>query len=156
MVRVPTHQSRGFHKPSINHPHLRQLYKLSKWGAYASGSSFGHTYASKDPEKVAREVLRGLGKSFAEEKSGKKNGKNIPDIQMDSSGFMIWKWLGFWYHPSIGPDCWGGVQGQQSNWKTKKLGQVWVVSRLEKEWFLHVFTPANSELWQVGYGWWLV
>jgi len=38
---------------------------------------------------VAREVLRGLGKSFAEEKRGKKNGKNIPDIQMDSSGFMI-------------------------------------------------------------------
>lgn len=28
-------------------------------GAYASGSSFGHTYASKDPEKVAREVDRG-------------------------------------------------------------------------------------------------
>lgn len=29
------------------------------FGAYASGSSFGHTYASKDPEKVAREVDRG-------------------------------------------------------------------------------------------------
>lgn len=28
------------------------------FGAYASGSSFGHTYASKDPEKVAREVDR--------------------------------------------------------------------------------------------------
>jgi len=29
------------------------------FGAYASGSSFGHTYASKDPEKVAKEVHRG-------------------------------------------------------------------------------------------------